>query len=410
MTTEALMGEDRTTAPQTQSRPAPLAAGKAAHPEGWGHLPALDGVRGLAILLVLFYHFTVFNPRTPVDDYFTAFTGLGWCGVDLFFVLSGFLITGILFDSKGRQGYFSTFYARRVLRIFPLYYGIVILSLVILPRFPHPKAHNFGRIAGDELWYWLYLSNYSIARAGHYRHAILDISWSLAIEEQFYLLWPLIVALFSRRALLRICGCLIVTALLLRCWLIYRGVNPLTVYVIAPTRMDSLAVGAWLALFLREEEGRRLLAPIAKGVLLLGLPLLGVCVALQRTDAFDPIMQTAGYSLLALLSAAVVTISVAQPAPAAWNRVFCHPFMTAFGKYSYALYLFHLPLRALVRDTFYGPARFPALFGSKIPGQLIFYLLSGALSFLAAWLSWNLLEKHVLKLKRFFRYGARLVR
>ena len=117
---------------------------------------------------------------------------------------SGLLITGILVDSKGGAGYFWNFYAHRTLRIFPLYYAVVFLSLVVIPNLPpglvpSGKLANFGRIDGDELWYWLYLSNFSIARAGEWRHGILGISWSLAIEEQFYLEWPLVVLRCSLR-------------------------------------------------------------------------------------------------------------------------------------------------------------------------------------------------------------------
>jgi peptidoglycan/LPS O-acetylase OafA/YrhL len=341
-----------------------------------------------------------------VDKVFLSLTGFGWCGVDLFFVLSGFLITGILLDSKGRQGYFSTFYARRVLRIFPLYYAVLFFSLVILPGIPHPKSQNFGRIAGDEAWYWLYLSNYSIAKAQTFRHGILDVSWSLAIEEQFYLLWPLIVFLLNRRALLWLCGGVAVSALLLRCFLVCGGIRPIATYVLTPTRMDALVMGAWVALFLRGEMGPALLRPLARAALFVGLPVLALCVALGRTDSLDPLMQTAGYSVLGMVFSALLALLVIRPADSTWFRLFCHPVVLTFGKYSYALYLFHLPLRALLRDTAYRPERFLVLFGSKIPGQLVFYLISGAFSLGAAWLSWNLMEKHFLKLKRFFTYGG----
>src|SRR5437870_557283 len=162
---------------------------------------ALDGLRGIAILMVMLYHQTVMVGSTGIDRFVGFWTLSGWIGVDLFFVLSGFLITGILSDSKGATGYFRNFYARRVLRIFPLYYGVVAFSLLILPYIPHWKLENLARIKGDELWYWTYLSNFSIAAHAAFRHGILDVSWSLSIEEQFYLMWPLLVLLLSRRSL-----------------------------------------------------------------------------------------------------------------------------------------------------------------------------------------------------------------
>jgi peptidoglycan/LPS O-acetylase OafA/YrhL len=110
------------------------------------HLPALDGLRGVAILVVLIHTFGLLDaPTTLAGRVFGAFMSQGWVGVQLFFVLSGFLITGILFDTQGAENYYSGFYARRVLRIFPLYYGTLLLTLVILPVFvslPAPLAHD----------------------------------------------------------------------------------------------------------------------------------------------------------------------------------------------------------------------------------------------------------------------------
>src|SRR3981081_3459715 len=199
----------------------------------------LDGLRGIAILLVMIYHQTVAVGSTPVDRFVGFWTLSGWVGVDLFFVLSGFLITGILYDSRGSTGYFRNFYARRVLRIFPLYYAVVALSLFILPHLPHWKLDSLARINGDELWYWTYLSNFSIGAHSEFRHGILDISWSLAIEEQFYLTWPILVLLLSRRWLVTLCCALFVLALAWRSALIFAGVSPITVAVLTPGRVDA---------------------------------------------------------------------------------------------------------------------------------------------------------------------------
>ena len=220
-------------------------------------IPALDGLRGVAILLVLFHHQTLLRlDGSGVDPWFGRLFHVGWCGVDLFFVLSGFLITGLLLDAKGGPHYFRNFYARRTLRIFPLYYAVVFFSLVILPNLPEgilpaQKAQSFGRIEGDEIWYWTYLSNYSIAAAGQWRHGILDVSWSLAIEEQFYLLWPLLVAKLGRGALWRLCAGLILLAPACRLALLAAGADELAPYVLTPARIDTLAIGASLALAIR---------------------------------------------------------------------------------------------------------------------------------------------------------------
>jgi len=371
-----------------------------------GHMPALDGLRGLAILLVLAYHQCVMQPAGPVDDLFVRAVRFGWCGVDLFFVLSGFLITGILLDTKADRNYLKNFYARRVLRIFPLYYAVVFFCLVILPQFQHPKTENFGRIAGDEVWYWLYLSNFSIASAGAFRHGILDISWSLAIEEQFYLFWPLCVLVFSRRALRRICLAAILVAFVFRTSLLAAGCQPISVYVLTPSRIDALAVGAWIAVAARDLQGGIVrLGKVAKTSLVpLGAALVGLWAWRNGYRWDSPVTQSVGYSLLAILFGVQLTLCVTAAPGGYVNAAFNSSFMRMFGKYSYALYLFHLPIRAVIRDTILPPDRFPQLFGSSIPGQLLFFVLATSLTLGAALLSWHLYEEHFLRLKEYFQY------
>src|SRR5581483_6988074 len=171
------------------------------------HMAALDGLRGVAILAVMLFHQSLVVGDSALDRAVAFWTYSGWDGVDLFFVLSGFLITGILFDSRSSPGsrYFRTFYSRRVLRILPLYYGVALFTLVILAHIPNYKSANLARISGAEVWYWVYLQNWSIGAAGLFRNGILDVTWSLAIEEQFYLVWPIAVLLLSRRALMKLC-------------------------------------------------------------------------------------------------------------------------------------------------------------------------------------------------------------
>ena len=156
--------------------------------------PRLDGLRGLAVLMVVLAHATLFGAeRTKLDSLLQALPSLGWSGVDLFFVLSGFLITRILLATRDSSSYYGTFWARRALRIFPLYYLVLAFFLLIAPRVPalaeldrlwRAGAHPQG------LWYWLYLSNWKVAFSGWDAQS-LSIVWSLAIEEQFYIVFPL---------------------------------------------------------------------------------------------------------------------------------------------------------------------------------------------------------------------------
>ncbi|MBS0187761.1 MAG: acyltransferase, partial [Planctomycetes bacterium] len=398
----------------------------------------LDGIRGTAILLVMIFHMTYgiggWKQPEPVhfaDRFAQSLFSAGWCGVDLFFVLSGFLITGILYDTKSQSAYFKTFYARRALRIFPLYYAVVFVSLILLPAIAthlsasaQAKLARFGTIEGDQWMYWTYLSNFAIAQAGKFRHGILDISWSLAIEEQFYLVWPAIVYFCSRRTLMRVCVGAIVFAVAFRCVLLAMGANAIALHVLTPSRVDGLAIGAFIALCVRSEDGLAKLAAAAR----IALPFLLALVIgdwafrfLTRSgregeeglfSANLPEVQTVGLTVIGLLFGAILVRAVhasqrelARPevTRSALVRMFESRLLRLFGKYSYAMYLFHLPIRAVPRDLLFGKA-LPSVGGLQLPAQLTFAAGCIAATFVAAWLSWNLYEKHWLALKRYFEY------
>ena len=178
-----------------------------------GRIPTLDGLRGIAIGLVLLYHFDFayqleFGRESSwvIDGIVTGIARAGWAGVDMFFVLSGFLITGILIKSKGAaRRFFGNFYARRALRIFPAYYAFLLLLLLLLPVFDEPGPR--GIVLDHLVWYGTYLTNIFEAVRPNLRGDVLFVGhiWSLAVEEQFYLLWPAFVFLFSRRTLMWLC-------------------------------------------------------------------------------------------------------------------------------------------------------------------------------------------------------------
>src|SRR5687767_5633954 len=236
-----------------------------------GFVPALDGVRGFAILLVLVLHFSAYGHELPrsgllIDQLYYRVAAAGWIGVDLFFVLSGFLITGILYDAKGSPHYFRNFYIRRTLRIFPLYYGALILFLVIFPLL-WPNHGGLRSMQNDGWWYWTYLSNLKIARDGWPQFGAIGHFWSLAVEEQFYLIWPLLVLALNRRQLQITCVLCLIAALAVRVVLNAQGNNP-AAFVLTPARLDALAVGAYLALAARGPGGLPRLARLAQPVTL----------------------------------------------------------------------------------------------------------------------------------------------
>src|SRR3982074_1503320 len=153
-------------------------------------IPQLDALRGLAVLLVLLHNTDVYPSL-----HLRLISGNGWMGVDLFFVLSGFLITEILLDTKQSEGYFRNFYARRCLRIWPLYYSVLLFMFVIVPILRPSEAHTVFEARSSPWWaYPVFLQNFLIPIPTMATGA-LGVTWSLAVEEQFYLVWPLVVRL-----------------------------------------------------------------------------------------------------------------------------------------------------------------------------------------------------------------------
>jgi peptidoglycan/LPS O-acetylase OafA/YrhL len=373
----------------------------------WGtHIPALDGIRGLAILLVMACHFVLYGGLAPGSLHEVVFSRLalgGWVGVDLFFVLSGFLITGILFDAKGSDGYFRNFYMRRMLRIFPLYYGFLALFFFGIPLFTDVPG-GFSSLYDDQAWYWSYLANIRFAVEGW--PAIpgsIGHFWSLAVEEQFYILWPLVIFLFSRHALIRICLVCIAGGWIFRATLSITG-NELAAYVLTPARMDALAVGAFVALVGREPEGLERLRRWALPVAAVALAASAALLLIRRGfEAEDPVIQILGYSPLAFLFGSLVVLAATSSGP--MESWLSHPTLRFFGKYSYALYVFHLPLTRFLETRVLSVSEIPLLWGSRIPGQLLFFALAGTASTVLAVVSWYAFESRLLRLKQHFSSG-----
>ena len=360
--------------------------------------------------------------RSAFDRALTLLPSLGWSGVDLFFVLSGFLITGILLRARRSPTYFRAFYARRVLRIFPLYYAVLVLILLIVPRigvlspfdgFWNPGAHRQG------FWYWLDLSNLQVALAGAWQHRLLDITWSLAIEEHFYLLWPLAVLRCSERTLLAICAATAAGALALRVALLAASVSPIAVYVLTPCRLDTLATGAAVAIAASRDGGLEALARPARRLLPVALAGFLACYVwvqlhappleargweAQTVKALSftgrPAVLTVGFTLLCVVYGSLLVWVLTAPAGARRARVFEARVLRRLGKYSYAIYLLHL-LVAFALVEVLPPGRFP---NHYLVVQLAFWGLAFATSYGLARFSWALLEEPMLRLKRHFPY------
>jgi peptidoglycan/LPS O-acetylase OafA/YrhL len=332
-------------------------------------IPQLDAVRGIAILVVMLHNSGTF-PRLFAQ---------GWMGVDLFFVLSGFLITGILLDTQQSEGYFKNFYIRRCLRIWPLYYSVLFFMFVLVPFLRPSEASTVFAARSSPWWaYPLFLQNFLVpiptAATG-----LLGVTWSLAVEEQFYLVWPWAIRYCSYSRVRRIAMTVICISPLLR---LYLSLHHMNIYSNSFCRLDALMVGALLAILVRSEN----FLP-SKFVKRAWIGLV-IAAPLALLTAFVDARWIA-FSFTAMASMSFVYLALFSSQK--WLQVVLkNRFLTYTGVISYGLYLLHkVPFDAA--KSFH-LNRYPL---AVVPLAIV-------ASYGLAFMSWNLLEKPFLSLKRFF--------
>ena len=376
-------------------------------PENRLYYPALDGLRAVAVLLVFASHF-IDLPEA---------LSWGFTGVDIFFVLSGFLITGILYDSQHRPDRYRVFYLRRILRIFPLYYAVLFVPVLLYPVFRW-QLHVAQ-------WTWpLYLGNYArfvwpgdvvnntsvfedlrSRSIPSFTYQIPHL-WSLCVEEQFYTLWPVVVFRVSSRERLRnVCLFLVAVIPLLRMLALHHAsavaLRLGLLYRATPFRADALLLGGALALCLRGPEGRHLLAQARK--VFAGLVLMFVAfeigAKLRDGHFLDPeylkLYSAWSYTLLALAAAAVILMAVDGRT---WlYRVLLHPALRWLGVRSYGFYVYHLLLGRV-----WVLASIALCIGHKGVAAKLLPVVALAGTLLVAWASFEYLESPMLRLKARF--------
>ena len=359
------------------------------------HVPALDAIRGLAILMVTAYRFNRGHSPLVAGGSLLSILDSGFRGVDLFFVLSGFLISGILYETKGNPHYFQNFYMRRTLRIFPLYYGVLTLVFVVLP-FASPWAHSLYRDgASHQIWLWTYGTNLYQASTGQWTFGRFEHFWSLAVEEHFYLVWPIVVYCLSRVAAMRACVFIIGASLSARVAWLACGGNDAAAEVFTLFRVDSLVAGSWIALFVRGPNGLKRLVPIAWiGLIASAIGLAGLAFLNRRfLTVTDPLFFCLFGSLI------VVAISLRPENPV--SQVFNSPFLRFFGKYSYGMYVFQNLLIPVFAPVFTAERLGEGLH-SAAAGRIAYIVLMSSITTAFAVLSYHAYEKPFLQLKAFF--------
>lgn len=363
----------------------------------------------MAILSVMLFHvFLRLQWDVPANATLAALFQFGWIGVDIFFVLSGFLITRILLETKETPDRFKNFYARRFLRIIPPYYLLLTAVFVILPFFVEFDTEGVKRIQRNQGWLWTHLTNWGFV--WHRKvwatadWLAMDHLWSLAVEEQFYMVWPLAVFFLKRPQVKQLCFVCLVFSPALRCvlWLMHMRNGAL--YFPTPCRLDGLAMGALVAVLAAEPGGLALRQALFQRLAMGATALLGALMVWRGGMKFTDSPTVVFAPVFTNLMVAFVIVQIATGAGRFWPGLLSLGFLRTAGKYSYALYLFHAPL--LHPLLFLLPAqKLVAATGSELAGNLTFVVFFMGANFALALLSWHAFEKHWLKLKD--RFEAR---
>lgn len=369
------------------------------------HLPALDGVRGIAILMVLGWHYYTCVPRpdwvlrVPLLESIAQY---GWTGVPLFFALSGFLIGRILVANRGRAGYFKVFYIRRATRILPLYFvalGLFLLARWMWPLTDHP---NLTRLLDTEPPYWTYaafLQNFSMAQTGSLGGAWLGVTWSLAIEEQFYLLLPLTVALVRPEALPRLLGAFVVFSILFRVAVLqFQLADTKALIVLLPSRIDAFALGALAGMRCTQVNTARNVRWIALSVFAFVIAAFHLTTLTYGTP-WQIVTLGVLFTLYGTLFALVIW--TARSLPQGWfARALSVRPLTWLGSISYFVYLFHEPANHLTHYVTTGQT--PQL--NSVSGGLLTVAAAG-LVLVAGELSRRYFEGPLIAWGRQWTYG-----
>ena len=346
------------------------------------HYNELDGVRAIAVIMVMFYHFfkdvDVHHDMLILVKKMSLF---GKTGVSLFFVLSGFLITRILLNTKKNDSYFKSFYIKRVLRIFPLYYFFLMIYYFVVPCFLNQSFADFSQ----QIWYWTFMQNFALTfdwnNVGpiHY--------WSLSVEEHFYLFWPLIIYYCSLKnikwAILSLC----VISFVVRFILIENHIEE-SLFTFA--RFDELAIGSFLAIL--ELEKKLVTENLRKFITVFIIFLIPLIYISLNNGNYSLLESCARYLVLAMVYGSFVAIAIVIEPNNFLKKALDSSALKSIGKISFGLYVYHPICFDIVINYL------------KITNLGFTLLLSFGLAYLVSILSYNLLEKKFLMLKSQFSH------
>jgi len=364
------------------------------------HLAPLDGLRGLAILAVVFHNTVDALIRGPdhLARVLALLAGPGWIGVQLFFALSGFLIAGELLDHRQARNYLRAFYARRALRILPLYYATLVLVVAVTALLSLHAVGSYLRADGWQLG--LFVNNFARPPPVGFGHF-----WSLAVEVQFYALVPWLVGRMRAPRLAVTCLWIAVGVLAVRTMFAWSGTGAWTIYSGTIFRLDALALGVAGACFVRIEPVAALLPKYSGSAFLLAAAILLFGALTTHTYDYSRLAgETFGYTLAAVASGLVVLFAAAPPAAGQAQKPWIRPLsflpLRLVGRYSYGIYLFHNLL-----NHFVGVPVVRHLFPTSVPGKAMaaYSAAMFIVSFILAALSFEFFERRFLRVKPRFQ-------
>jgi peptidoglycan/LPS O-acetylase OafA/YrhL len=370
-------------------------------------IPELDGVRGVASLIVVGVHFFEI-PQTSgawLPKLSGAILSFGWSGVDLFFVLSGFLIGGILIDNRYAPNYFRTFYVRRICRIFPLYFLWLALYYFI-QSFLGYSPFRGGGFHLPKWGYLFFLQNFYTTGLNNFDSNWMGPTWSLAIEEQFYLLLPLVLWFAIPRKPVRVLVVLIALVPITRI-LIFLYSN-LYIKVLLPCRADSLLIGVLCAYLVRQKPAREWLANNVRALYALLFVLsvgLGYLISIGYGYTANKVISSFevssyGFTLVALFYACVMVIGVVDKTTII-ARVLRIPLLRHFGSIAYGMYLIHSAIRAILLGWILGAEGGD----STALARNLVSVLAFFVTWFIALMSWRYFEQPIVRWGHSFRYG-----
>ncbi|MEO5501823.1 MAG: acyltransferase [Ginsengibacter sp.] len=352
------------------------------------YIPELDGLRGIAILLVITFHY--------FSDKLSVFS-IGWTGVDLFFVLSGYLITSRLILTFSRPGYFRHFYKNRILRIFPLYYVTLIGFYFITPHFIPPYYYkNLEFYRNHAPSFFLFFENWIFIKHPDIIQNHLQVLWSLAVEEQFYLIWPFFIFFFVNSKHLK-------TILII--WVFLIVILRTTLYLVYPDnlyvffyntfcRMDAFIIGAVLFLI-----HKKILKPVHPCIVAIAVLSAFAGIIIWKTNpATSPFIPTIGLTCIAIFYALIIQIAV-QKKYKSFSYILNRPWLIFIGRISYGLYIFHW---IILRFSFEPLSNYIDIHFStgRLLSNYLTLFLCLILSFVVSIISYRYYESFFLKLKR----------